>query len=120
LWAPYVSIEVRDSATNQVIFATSKAVITTRSEEIRVDQLASVTLRWRAIGFQDEKVPAPMTGYADASDAEPAPTFNGTGSQTLQQASLGTSLSAQQAAATGGSPSLGFSSGTPTTGNFGV
>lgn len=55
LFQPYISIEARDSATNQIIFATDKAVIARRSEEIRIDSLASVTLSWRAIGFIDEK-----------------------------------------------------------------
>lgn len=55
LFQPYISIEARDSATNQIIFATDKAVIEQRSEDIRVDQLSNVTLRWRAIGWVDEK-----------------------------------------------------------------
>lgn len=55
LFQPYISIEARDSATNQIIFATDKAMIEQRSEEIRVDSLSTVTLRWRAIGFIDEK-----------------------------------------------------------------
>jgi hypothetical protein len=55
LFQPYISIEARDSATNQIIFATDKAMIEQRTEDIRVDQLSSVTLRWRAIGFIDEK-----------------------------------------------------------------
>lgn len=55
LFQPYISIEARDAGTNQVVFSTDKAVIEQRSEEIRVDQLANVTLRWRAIGFVDEK-----------------------------------------------------------------
>ncbi len=67
LFAPYVSIEARDSATNQLIFATDKAVITTRSEEIRIDQLSQVTLRWRAIGFIDEKTPATPNNYDQPS-----------------------------------------------------
>ena len=55
LFQPYISIEARDSATNQIVFATDKAVIEQRSEDIRIDSLSSVTLRWRAIGFIDEK-----------------------------------------------------------------
>jgi hypothetical protein len=55
LFQPYISIEARDAGTNQVVFSTDKAMIEQRSEEIRVDQLSSVTLRWRAIGFVDEK-----------------------------------------------------------------
>jgi len=57
LFAPYIAIEARDSATNQIIFATDKATIISRSEEIRVDQLSNLTLRWRAIGYIDEQAP---------------------------------------------------------------
>jgi hypothetical protein len=72
LFAPYVSIEARDSATNQIIFATDKAVIVTRSEELRVDQLSQVTLRWRAIGFIDEKTPATPNNYNQPAPAKTA------------------------------------------------
>lgn len=64
LWQPdilsflfhrYIRIEVRDSQNDALLFATDKAVIISRSEESRVDQLNSVTLNWKAIGFLDEK-----------------------------------------------------------------
>jgi hypothetical protein len=67
LFAPYISIEARDSATNQIIFATDKAVIVTRSEEIRVDTLSNVTLRWRAIGYVDEQTPVSPNDYNQSS-----------------------------------------------------
>ena len=63
LFTSYVSIEARDSATNQIIFATDKAMITSRSEELRIDQLSSVTIRWRAIGYLDEQTPQPLHNY---------------------------------------------------------
>lgn len=63
LFAPYVSIEARDSATNQIIFSTDKAMIITRSEELRVDSLANVSIRWRAIGYIDEQTPQPLNNY---------------------------------------------------------
>ena len=69
LFAPYISIEARDSATNQLIFATDKATIITRSEDIKIDQLSNTTLRWRAIGFIDEQTPAAPNNYN-----QPAPT----------------------------------------------
>lgn len=56
LFQQYVSIEVRDT-NDQLLFYTNKAMITSRTEDIRVDQLANVTLQWRAIGFQDERKP---------------------------------------------------------------
>jgi hypothetical protein len=57
LFQQYITIEVRDSATDQLLFFTDKAMITSRSEDIRVDQLSSVQLSWRAIGFRDEREP---------------------------------------------------------------
>lgn len=56
LFQQYITIEVRDSS-DQLLFYTSKAMITSRSEDIKVDQLANVQLTWRAIGFQDERKP---------------------------------------------------------------
>jgi hypothetical protein len=63
LFAPYISIEARDSATNQIIFATDKAMVVSRSEELRVDSLSNVTIRWRAIGYIDEKTPVLPNNY---------------------------------------------------------
>lgn len=57
LFHQYITIEVRDSSTNQLLFFTPKAVITTRNEEIKVDDLAQVSLNFMAIGFKDEKPP---------------------------------------------------------------
>lgn len=62
LFQQYITIEVRDSATDQLLFYTSKAMITSRSEDIRVDSLANVTLQWKAIGFQDERKPELANG----------------------------------------------------------
>jgi hypothetical protein len=68
LWQPdmlnfltqqYITIEVRDSATDQLLFFTNKAMITTRAEDIRTEALANVQLTWKAIGFKDEREPKP-------------------------------------------------------------
>lgn len=69
LFQQYITIEVRDSATDQLLFYTSKAMITSRSEEIKVDSLANVSLTWKAIGFQDERKPELAEG-AKGSSAE--------------------------------------------------
>lgn len=53
----YISIEVRDAQTNDLLFHTSKAAIVSRAEDIRADQLGTMTLQWKAIGWQDEKEP---------------------------------------------------------------
>ena len=61
LFQQYITIEVRDSATDQLLFYTDKAFITSRQEDIKVDSLASVQLSWKAIGYKDERSPAPPT-----------------------------------------------------------
>lgn len=58
LFHNYITIEVRDSVTDSILFLTRKAMIVSRQEEVRVDSLASVTLSFRAIGWRDEKEPA--------------------------------------------------------------
>lgn len=72
LFQQYISIEVRDSATDQLLFYTNKAMITSRTEDIRVDSLANVTLAWRAIGFQDERKPELAEGAKSTEPAAPA------------------------------------------------
>lgn len=66
LWQPdvlaflmhkYITIEVRDIYTDDLLFLTTKAMITTRVEDIKVDQLSSVQLTFKAIGFRDERDP---------------------------------------------------------------
>lgn len=63
LFLQYLSIEVRDSQTDQLLFYTDKAAITTRQEELRIDSLASVTLSFKAIGWKDEKPPEMPQNY---------------------------------------------------------
>lgn len=69
LFQQYITIEVRDS-TDQLLFYTSKAMITSRSEDIRVDSLANVSLQWRAIGFQDERKPEIADGAQGSTQGE--------------------------------------------------
>ena len=57
LFHQYITIEVRDSNTGELLFYAPKAVISSRQEDIRVDQLASVSLSFMAIGFRDERSP---------------------------------------------------------------
>lgn len=57
LFHQYITIEVRDSATNQLLFYAPQAVISSRQEDIKTDDLAQVSLSFIAIGFRDEKTP---------------------------------------------------------------
>lgn len=62
----YITIEVRDSQTDNLIFFTNKAMIVGRSEMYQAEQLGSVTLQWRAIGWRDEHTPlVPIETYPD-------------------------------------------------------
>ena len=70
LFQQYITIEVRDSATDQLLFYTSKAMITSRSEDVKVDSLANVNLTWKAIGFQDERKPELAEGAQGSSAKE--------------------------------------------------
>lgn len=67
LWQPdvlsflmhkYITIEARDIVTDDILFLTTKAMITTRLEDIKVDQLSNVQLNFKAIGYRDERDPA--------------------------------------------------------------
>jgi hypothetical protein len=53
LFDKYLTIEVRDSATNVLLFFTNKAVIVNRSEVINAESLATLNLRFKAIGFKE-------------------------------------------------------------------
>ena len=57
LFHQYITIEVRDSTTNNLLFFAPKAVINSRQEDIKVDDLAQVSLSFQAVGFKDEKTP---------------------------------------------------------------
>jgi hypothetical protein len=72
LFQQYITIEVRDSVTDKLLFFTDKAVITSRQEDIRVDSLASVQLSWRAIGFKDEREPTLPDNLRDVPSDESA------------------------------------------------
>lgn len=71
LFQQYITIEVRDT-TDQLLFFTNKAMITSRAEDIKVDSLSNVQLSWRAIGFQDERKPELAQGVtAPKKDENP-------------------------------------------------
>lgn len=72
LFQQYLTIEVRDT-TDQLLFYTNKALITSRAEDIKVDSLSNVQLTWRAIGFQDERKPELAQGVTDSKKNENPP-----------------------------------------------
>jgi hypothetical protein len=66
----YIEIEVRDSQTDNLIFLTKKALITSRSENIRSDALAEMTLNFKAIGWADERSPRLPDGVTPSGVAD--------------------------------------------------
>jgi hypothetical protein len=54
----YIAIEVRDSATDNLLFASNKVIVTGRAETLNSEQLGRINVSWQAIGWQDERSPA--------------------------------------------------------------
>ena len=90
LFHRYIQIEVRDSQSDQLLFFTSKAVITSRQEDIRVDSLSQVTLSFRAIGWKDEKQPETPENFDQESGVNNSDTtLDLNGSSRLQLPKFG-------------------------------
>jgi len=53
----YITIEISDRTTGNVIFKTTKAVITGKSQTLMAGELSTVELSWKAIGWSDELIP---------------------------------------------------------------
>lgn len=64
----YIDIEVRDSQTDNLIFLANKAMITSRTENVKIDQLADMTLSFKAIGWADERAPKEVDGIGKSVD----------------------------------------------------
>lgn len=71
----YIEIEVRDSQTDNLIFLTQRAIITSRTENIKTDSLADMTLSFKAIGWVDERTPKDPVGIGEAVDSNASSTF---------------------------------------------
>ena len=66
----YITIEVRDSQTDNLLFFTNKAMVTSRSESLNSEQLGKITLNWKAIGWKDDREPTPIIDeYKEAQAA---------------------------------------------------
>jgi len=61
----YIEIEVRDSSTDNLIFLTKRAMVTERTENIKTDALAELTMNFKAIGYADERAPILPIGVDD-------------------------------------------------------
>ena len=63
LFHKYITIEIRDQMTDQTIFRTEKAVVTSRSQNIDAGSISTIQLNWKAIGWSDELKPFYPRGY---------------------------------------------------------
>jgi len=67
----YITIEVRDSKTDNLLFFTSKAMVTGRQETLQSGQLGRMNVTWQAIGWKDEREPrVPINANPDLNQGE--------------------------------------------------
>ena len=69
----YITIEVRDSATDTIIFKTNRAMVTSSSGSTSAEKPAEMQLSWKAVGWQAETPPTPP------SDSDMDKVSNGAG-----------------------------------------
>lgn len=68
----YITIEISDQATGQIVFKTNKAMITSKTQALNAGELSTVQLTWKAIGWRDEMIPAePPDQWLDPSVPTP-------------------------------------------------
>lgn len=89
LFHRYIQIEVRDSQSDKLLFFTSKAVITSRREDIRVDSLSQVSLTFKAIGWKDEKQPETPENFDQESGTNSESGLQLNGSSRLELPKFG-------------------------------
>lgn len=51
LYKKYITIEIRDSLTDELMFYTDKAMVVNQESKISADQLGSTTIQWIATGW---------------------------------------------------------------------
>lgn len=67
----YITIEVKDAASDNIIFKTNRAMVTGQQGEVTSEKLSTMTLSWTAIGWRAENEPKQiedknMSGPPDA------------------------------------------------------
>jgi len=53
----YITIEISDQTSGQVIFKTNKAVVTNRAQTLQAGEISTIQLTWKALGWADELIP---------------------------------------------------------------
>ena len=56
----YITIEVKDSSTDSVLFKTTTAMVTSLQADVNSEKLSTYNLSWRAVGWQAEVGYAPL------------------------------------------------------------
>ena len=85
----YIEIEARDSNTDNLIFLAQRAIITSRTENIKIDSLADMTLSFKAIGWVDERTPNDPVGIGEAVDANGTNPLNALKNKIIDSLPLG-------------------------------
>jgi len=60
LTGKYITIDVRDAATDNILFQTNKAVVTGQQGDVSAERLSTMTLTWTAVGWRAENPPSPI------------------------------------------------------------
>jgi hypothetical protein len=68
LFHKYITIEITDQTTGQLIFKTEKAMITNKSQSLVAGELSTIELQWKAIGWMDEMTPSYPSGHEQDSN----------------------------------------------------
>lgn len=63
----YITIEISDQTTGQIVFKTERAVITSKTQSLNAGELVTTQLTWKAIGWRDEMIPAIPDGQTTSS-----------------------------------------------------
>lgn len=70
LFHKYITLEIKDSATDELLFISNRVVITSRTEDLSAEKLGQVQLTWKAIGWEDEIKPEPPKNFDSAPTAD--------------------------------------------------
>jgi hypothetical protein len=72
LFNKYITIEVRDSATDSILFKANKCVVTDSAHSLQAESPGNFSLNFTAIGWQNEQAPSLPEGYNGTSSGSPA------------------------------------------------
>lgn len=65
----YITIEISDQMTGQIIFKTDKAVITGKTQTLVAGDISTIQLSWKSVGWTDELNPKLPDGANEETDS---------------------------------------------------